>query len=52
MRFFLTQINIKAAAKNLAVLPSFVIPIIVVFLLDPDSFSFTWKGRTFYLFFL
>jgi len=52
VRLLLTQTNIKSTAKNLAVFPSFIIPIVMLYLLDPNSFSYTWRGRTFYLFFL
>jgi len=52
MRFFLTQINIKACAKNLVIPFSFITPILMLFVLDPNSFNYTWKGRTLYLFFL
>lgn len=52
MRFFLTQINIKAFAKNLVLPFSFITPILMLFVLDPNSFNYTWKGRTLYLFFL
>jgi len=52
VRFFLTQTKIKSTVKNLVVFPSFVIPIVMLYLVDPNSFSSTWKGRTFYLFFL
>jgi len=31
---------------------SFVIPSLVLYFLDPDSFEMTWKGRTYQLFFL
>ena len=31
---------------------SFVIPFLVLYSLDPDSFEMTWKGRTYQLFFL
>jgi hypothetical protein len=31
---------------------SFVLPIFMLYVLDPDSFNYTWKGRTLYLFFL
>jgi hypothetical protein len=46
MRFFLTQINIKACAKNLVIPFSFITPILMLFVLDPNSFNYTWKGRT------
>jgi len=52
MRSFLTQINIKAAAKNLVIPFSFIAPIFMLYILDPISFNYTWKGRTLYLFFL
>jgi thaumarchaeosortase len=52
MRLFLTRINIKDVAKNLVIPFSFITPILMLFVLDPYSFSCTWKGRTFYLFFL
>lgn len=38
--------------KILIILLSFTIPFILLYYLDPHSFSVTWKGRTFYLFFL
>jgi len=31
---------------------SFIIPFLILYSLDPHSFEATWKGRTFYLFFL
>jgi thaumarchaeosortase len=31
---------------------SFVVPFLILYLLYPDSFEATWKGRTYYLFFL
>lgn len=37
---------------NLLVLASIIAPFCLLFILDADSFSRTWKGRTFYLFFL
>jgi thaumarchaeosortase len=52
MRSFLTQINIKACAKKLVIPFCFITPILMLFVLDPNSFNYTWKGRTFYLFFL
>ena len=52
MRFFLTQINIKACAKNLVIPFSFITLILMLFVLDLNSFNYTWKGRTLYLFFL
>jgi thaumarchaeosortase len=51
--------NITEAAKNRLlilrkILPivAFAIPFLVLYCLDPNSFEQTWKGRTYYLFFL
>jgi len=52
IRLYLAQINIKTAAKNLVIPFSFIIPIFILYILDPISFNYTWKGRTLYLFFL
>lgn len=52
MRLSLTKIKIEDVARNLVIPFSFIAPIIVLYILDPDSFNSTWKGRTFYLFFL
>ncbi|HIH97014.1 MAG TPA: archaeosortase/exosortase family protein [Thermoplasmata archaeon] len=38
--------------RRLLPLLSFVIPFLVLYSLYPDSFEATWKGRTFYIFFL
>jgi len=38
--------------KKLLPLVSFIIPFSILYSLDPNSFEATWKGRTFYLFFL
>jgi len=51
-RLFLTQIKIEDVAKNLVIPFSFITPILMLFVLDPNSFNYTWKGRTLYLFFL
>jgi thaumarchaeosortase len=48
----LTRIDIKATARNLMIPFSFVLPIFMLYVLDPGSFNYTWKGRTLYLFFL
>ncbi len=42
----------KPAIPRLIILLSFGIPMFILYLLDANSFSMTWKGRTFYLFFL
>jgi thaumarchaeosortase len=43
--------NINILIKLLPVL-SFSIPILILYYLNPNSFEETWKGRTYYLFFL
>jgi len=43
--------NINVLIKLLPIL-SFIIPLFMLYALYPDSFEATWKGRTFYLFFL
>jgi thaumarchaeosortase len=52
IRVILTRTNVKACAKKLVIPFSFIAPILMLFILDPNSFNYTWKGRTFYLFFL
>ncbi|UCE96809.1 MAG: archaeosortase/exosortase family protein [Candidatus Bathyarchaeota archaeon] len=44
-------LNIKAI-PSILILFSFAIPTCILFFLDQSSFYETWKGRTFYLFFL
>jgi len=50
--------NMKKHEKNISILIkflpllSFIIPFLVLYFLYPASFEMTWKGRTFYLFFL
>jgi len=43
--------NIRVLIKFLPIL-SFIMPFFILYSLDPSSFEATWKGRTFYLFFL
>jgi exosortase/archaeosortase family protein len=43
--------NINVLRKLLPIIP-FIIPFLVLYSLDPKSFQATWKGRTYYLFFL
>ncbi|UCD96909.1 MAG: hypothetical protein JSV35_02315 [Candidatus Bathyarchaeota archaeon] len=43
--------NLQSTPILLVVL-SIVLPMTILFVMDPNSFSLTWKGRTFYLFFL
>lgn len=44
----------KAVSILIAFLPlvSFIIPLAILYSLDPNSFEATWKGRTYYLFFV
>ena len=44
----------KKANSLIRLLPllSFIIPFLLLYFLYPDSFETTWKGRTYYLFFL
>jgi thaumarchaeosortase len=42
-----TQILVK-----LSPILSFVVPVLILYLLYPNTFEATWKGRTYYLFFL
>jgi thaumarchaeosortase len=39
-------------APKAIVLLSFIVPMLILYALDPNSFFLTWKGRTFYLFFV
>jgi thaumarchaeosortase len=41
----------NALRKLLLIIP-FIIPFLILYSLDPGSFEATWKGRTYYLFFL
>lgn len=49
---------LQAAKRNIGILIkllpifSFIIPLIVLYYLYPSSFEATWKGRTYYLFFI
>ena len=49
---------IQAVKKNISILKtlllllSFIVPFLVLYSLYPESFEKTWKGRTYYLFFL
>ena len=52
MRTSLSQMDIKATARNLIIPVSFASPILILYVLDPGSFEFTWKGRTLLLVFL
>lgn len=48
----LAKIHLKKVQTSLAIFFSFGVPIAILFFLDPNSFQATWKGRTFYFFFL
>lgn len=52
MRLSLTKTKIEDFAKNLIIPCSFIAPILMLFVLDSNSFNYTWKGRTLYIFFL
>ena len=47
-----TKKNIVSFLRKLLPLFAFIIPFIILYHLDPKSFEATWKGRTYYLFFL
>jgi thaumarchaeosortase len=44
--------GILSIARILLPIISFIIPIVILYSLDSKSFEITWKGRTYYLFFL
>lgn len=46
------KIHFKKVQTSLPIFFSFIVPIAILFFLDPNSFQTTWKGRTFYFFFL
>jgi thaumarchaeosortase len=46
------KIHLKKMQTSLPIFFSFIVPITILFFLDPNSFQTTWKGRTFYFFFL
>ena len=52
IRLSRANIDIKAYARKLSLPLSFVLPIAVLYLLDPNSFQWAWKGRAPYIFFL
>jgi thaumarchaeosortase len=47
-----TNTNIQTTAKNLIIPLSFLLPVLILYILYPDSFQFEWKGRAPYLVFL
>jgi len=52
IRHLVAHLNAKTAAKTLIIPFSFILPILTLYLFDPNSFQYTWKGRAPYLFFL
>lgn len=38
--------------KKIAPIISFIVPFIILYYFHPDTFELTWKGRTYYLFFI
>lgn len=51
-RIRLSLANIKAFAKELPIPLSLILPAVPLYIIDPNSFQSTWKGRLPYLFFL
>jgi thaumarchaeosortase len=47
-----TKKNIVNFLRKLLPIFAFIIPFIILYHLDPKTFEATWKGRTYYLFFL
>lgn len=47
-----TKKNIVSFLRKLLPIFAFIIPFIILYHLNPKSFEATWKGRTYYLFFL
>jgi len=47
-----TMKNIISFFRKLLPIFAFIIPFIILYQLDPKTFEATWKGRTYYLFFL
>lgn len=52
VRLYLTHLDTTVVAKNLLIPLSFILPISTLYLLHPNSFQLTWKGRAPYLLFL
>lgn len=52
MRTSLSQMGINANTRNLIIPISFALPILILYVLDPFSFEYAWKGRTPLLLFL
>jgi thaumarchaeosortase len=46
------KIEKQALVKKIAPVISFIVPFIILYYFHPDTFELTWKGRTYYLFFL
>jgi len=52
LRLSVAHLDAIATAKNSIVLLSFILPISILYLLNPNSFQLTWKGRAPYFLFL
>ena len=52
MRTSLSKMGINAGKRNLIILISFALPILILYVLDPPSFEIVWKGRSPLLLFL
>lgn len=52
IRKFLSEMGISFVLLNAFLFASFVLPLLVLYLLDPLSFDYMWKGRAPYLLFL
>jgi len=50
MRFFLAYV--RAFLEHFLIPFSLVLPVLLLYIFDPNSFQFTWKGRFLYIFFL
>lgn len=52
VKSFLARPDVRSAVTHFLLLSSFTFPVILLYLLEPTSFQYSWKGRTFYIFFL
>ena len=52
MRTSLSQIGVNVDKRNLIIPISFALPILILYVLDPNSFEIVWKGRAPLLLFL
>jgi len=49
---FLSGVDRQRLLQTITVFSVFIVPLIILYLLDPGSFEFRWKGRAPYLLFL